>query len=60
MDTQFIGLGEAAKVAIFYITEYITKGDLLMYISLQALEYATKMHNAKYAIDQHQNLNKKD
>ncbi|KAG2738983.1 hypothetical protein P692DRAFT_201849319 [Suillus brevipes Sb2] len=33
-DTQFIGSGEAAKAAVFYITEYITKGN-----------YATKMHN---------------
>lgn len=47
-DTQFIGSGEATKAAVFYITEYITKGDVPMYIGLQALDYATKMHEAKY------------
>ncbi|KAG1763818.1 hypothetical protein EV702DRAFT_1205370 [Suillus placidus] len=45
---QFIGSGEAAKAAVFYITEYITKGDVPMYIGLQALNYAMKMHEAKY------------
>ncbi|KAG1886347.1 uncharacterized protein F5891DRAFT_936416, partial [Suillus fuscotomentosus] len=47
-DTQFIGSGEAAKATVFYITEYITKGDVPLYVGLQALDYATKMHNAKY------------
>ncbi|KAG1851055.1 hypothetical protein DFJ58DRAFT_914589 [Suillus subalutaceus] len=47
-DTQFIGSGEAAKAAVFYITEYITKGDVPMYVGLQALDYATKMHEVKY------------
>jgi hypothetical protein len=47
-DTQFIGSGEAAKAAVFYITEYITKGSLPMYIGIQALEYATKMHEQKF------------
>ncbi|KAG2106626.1 uncharacterized protein F5147DRAFT_653859 [Suillus discolor] len=47
-DTQFIGSGEAAKAAVFYITKYITKGDVPLYIGLQVLDYATKMHEAKY------------
>ncbi|KAG1844565.1 hypothetical protein C8R48DRAFT_750837 [Suillus tomentosus] len=47
-DTQFIGSGEAAKAAVFYITEYITKSSLPMYIGIQALEYATKMHEQKF------------
>ncbi|KAG1856189.1 hypothetical protein C8R48DRAFT_749167 [Suillus tomentosus] len=47
-DTQFIGSGEAAKATVFYITEYITKGDVPLYVGLQALDYATKMHDAKY------------
>ncbi|KAG1793654.1 uncharacterized protein HD556DRAFT_1443442 [Suillus plorans] len=47
-DTQFIGSGEAAKAAVFYITEYITKGNVPMYVGLQALDFATKMHDAKY------------
>ncbi|KAG2158083.1 uncharacterized protein EDB93DRAFT_1238383 [Suillus bovinus] len=47
-DTQFIGSGEAAKAAVFYITEYVTKGSLPMYIGLQALDYATKMHEQKF------------
>ncbi|KAG2136227.1 hypothetical protein BD769DRAFT_1385338 [Suillus cothurnatus] len=47
-DTQFIGSGEAAKAAVFYITEYITKGSLPMYIGIQALEYAMKMHKQKF------------
>lgn len=51
-DTQFIGSGEAVKAAVFYITEYITKGDLPLYVGLQALDYATKMHDAKYAEDE--------
>ncbi|KAG1897034.1 uncharacterized protein F5891DRAFT_957718 [Suillus fuscotomentosus] len=46
-DTQFIGSGEAAKAAVFYITEYIMKGDVPMYVGLQALDFATKMHDAK-------------
>ncbi|KAG1784390.1 uncharacterized protein HD556DRAFT_1435457 [Suillus plorans] len=46
-DSQFIGSGEAAKAAVFYITKYITKGNLPMYTGLQALEYATKMHEQK-------------
>ncbi|KAG1874903.1 hypothetical protein F4604DRAFT_2008883 [Suillus subluteus] len=41
-DTQFIAV-------VFYITEYITKGDVPMYVGLQALDYATKMHETKYA-----------
>ncbi|KAG2108798.1 hypothetical protein BD769DRAFT_1392699 [Suillus cothurnatus] len=47
-DTQFIESGEAVKAAVFYITEYITKGSLPMYIGIQALEYATKMHEQKF------------
>ncbi|KAG2133017.1 hypothetical protein DEU56DRAFT_707191, partial [Suillus clintonianus] len=43
-DSQFIGSGEAAKATVFYTTEYITKSDLPLYVGLQALDYATKMH----------------
>ncbi|KAG1889740.1 uncharacterized protein F5891DRAFT_1131771 [Suillus fuscotomentosus] len=49
---QFIGSGEAAKAAVFYITEYITKGNLPMYTGLQALEYATKMHEQKFEVEE--------
>ncbi|KAG2155408.1 hypothetical protein DEU56DRAFT_867878 [Suillus clintonianus] len=50
-DTQFIGSGEAAKAAVFYITEYITKGNLPMHVGLQALDYATRMHESQHAED---------
>ncbi|KAG2079451.1 uncharacterized protein F5147DRAFT_749549 [Suillus discolor] len=59
-DTQFIGSGEAVKAAVFYITEYITKGDLPLHVALQALEYAPKMHNAKYITDPQVDPQKKD
>ncbi|KAG1797047.1 uncharacterized protein HD556DRAFT_1306744 [Suillus plorans] len=59
-DTQIIGSGEAAKAAVFYITEYITKGDLPMHVALQALEYATKMHDAKYITSSEVDPKKKD
>ncbi|KAG1743515.1 hypothetical protein EDB19DRAFT_1894736 [Suillus lakei] len=60
-DTQFIGSGEAAKAVVFYITKYITKGDLPMYVGLQALDHATKMHDAlKYIKNKHVDHDQKD
>jgi hypothetical protein len=47
-DTQFIGSGEAAKAAVFYIKEYITKANLPMYVGLKALDYSTRMHETKF------------
>ncbi|KAG1781730.1 hypothetical protein EV702DRAFT_1042188 [Suillus placidus] len=46
-DTQFIGSGEAAKATVFYTTKYITKSDLPLHVGLQALDYATKMYEAR-------------
>ncbi|KAG1893083.1 uncharacterized protein F5891DRAFT_1131379 [Suillus fuscotomentosus] len=43
---------DTAKAAVFYITEYITKGNLPMYTGLQALEYATKMHEQKFEVEE--------
>lgn len=47
-DTQFIGSGEAAKAAAFYISEYITKNDLPLHVGLKALDYAIKANETKY------------
>ncbi|KAG1858210.1 hypothetical protein C8R48DRAFT_748736 [Suillus tomentosus] len=59
-DTQFIGSDEGAKAAVFYITKYITKGNLPMYVALQALKYDTKKHDTKYIANPQVDLNKKD
>ncbi|KZO94889.1 hypothetical protein CALVIDRAFT_483665, partial [Calocera viscosa TUFC12733] len=40
MDIQFIGSGEGAKAAIYYITDYITKPSLPTHVGLSALGLA--------------------
>lgn len=42
MDIKIIGLGPAAKVIIYYITNYITKLQLKTHVAYAALELATK------------------
>ncbi|KAG2743632.1 hypothetical protein P692DRAFT_20745521 [Suillus brevipes Sb2] len=59
-DTQFIGSGEAAKATVFYTTEYITKTDLPLHVGLQALDYATKMHDLSTAQLDDMSRDKKD
>ncbi|KAG2744810.1 hypothetical protein P692DRAFT_201841410 [Suillus brevipes Sb2] len=59
-DTQFIGSGEAAKAAVFYITEYITKNNLPMHVGLQALDYATKMHEQHFAASEDDSTERKN
>ncbi|KZT55184.1 hypothetical protein CALCODRAFT_406669, partial [Calocera cornea HHB12733] len=44
MDIQFIGSGEGAKAAIYYITDYITKASLPTHIGLSALGLALQKH----------------
>ncbi|KZV62853.1 hypothetical protein PENSPDRAFT_551691, partial [Peniophora sp. CONT] len=40
MDIKHISSGEAAKALVYYITDYITKGQLPMYVALDALRAA--------------------
>ncbi|KZO92228.1 hypothetical protein CALVIDRAFT_487901, partial [Calocera viscosa TUFC12733] len=49
MDIQFIGSGEGAKAAIYYITDYITKPSLPTHIGLSALGLALQKNNTVIA-----------
>ncbi|KZT61744.1 hypothetical protein CALCODRAFT_427481, partial [Calocera cornea HHB12733] len=40
MDIQYLGSGEEAKAAIYYITDYITKSSLPTHVALNALALA--------------------
>ncbi|KAG1848878.1 hypothetical protein F4604DRAFT_1593737, partial [Suillus subluteus] len=40
MDIKFIGSGPAAKVILYYITDYITKSQLKTHVALAAMETA--------------------
>jgi hypothetical protein len=42
MDIKFIGSGPAAKVIIYYITNYITKSQLKTHIAYAALELSVR------------------
>jgi hypothetical protein len=42
MDIKYIGSGEAAKALVYYVTDYITKENLVTHVGLQALAYAIK------------------
>ncbi|KZT59319.1 hypothetical protein CALCODRAFT_413126, partial [Calocera cornea HHB12733] len=44
MDIQFIGSGEGAKAAIYYITDYITKPSLPTHVGLSAVGLALQKH----------------
>ncbi|KAH9887379.1 hypothetical protein C8Q73DRAFT_610188, partial [Cubamyces lactineus] len=48
MDLKFIGSGEAAKALLYYVTDYITKPSLPMYVGLSALSYAIQRSNEKF------------
>ncbi|KZT57582.1 hypothetical protein CALCODRAFT_508697 [Calocera cornea HHB12733] len=48
MDVQYIGSGEAAKAALYYITDYITKSSLKVHAGLTALIYAIQKNGEKY------------
>ncbi|KAJ7720619.1 hypothetical protein B0H16DRAFT_1335995, partial [Mycena metata] len=48
MDLKYVGSGEAAKALIYYITDYITKGQLSTHVGLVALEYAIKRNSEKF------------
>ena len=49
IDIKFIGSGEVAKALTYYITDYITKASLPTHLGLQALCYAIKSNNTKFA-----------
>ncbi|EGN97737.1 hypothetical protein SERLA73DRAFT_57420 [Serpula lacrymans var. lacrymans S7.3] len=51
MDIKYIGSGQAAKVLVYYVTDYITKTNLQTHVGLGALEYAIKQHDKKYSND---------
>lgn len=42
MDIKFVGLGEAAKAFLYYVTDYITKASLTVHVGMAALSYAVK------------------
>ncbi|KAI0661150.1 hypothetical protein C8Q70DRAFT_895632, partial [Cubamyces menziesii] len=48
MDIKFIGSGEAAKVLLYYVTDYITKPSLPAHVGLAALSYAIQKTNEKF------------
>ncbi|EIM80172.1 uncharacterized protein STEHIDRAFT_68460, partial [Stereum hirsutum FP-91666 SS1] len=48
MDIKYIGSGVAAKAFAFYVTDYITKPGLPLYLALQALSWAVKQNDAKF------------
>ncbi|KAI0359240.1 hypothetical protein OH77DRAFT_1372819, partial [Trametes cingulata] len=48
MDIKFIGSGEAAKALLYYITDYITKPSLPVYVGLGALSYAIQKAGERF------------
>ncbi|KZP00253.1 hypothetical protein CALVIDRAFT_469531, partial [Calocera viscosa TUFC12733] len=48
MDLQYIGSGEGAKAALYYITDYITKPSLKVHAGMSALVYAIQKNREKY------------
>ncbi|KZO91132.1 hypothetical protein CALVIDRAFT_489496, partial [Calocera viscosa TUFC12733] len=48
MDIQYVGSGEEAKAALFYITDYITKPTLRAHVGISALAFAIQKNNEKY------------
>jgi aldehyde:ferredoxin oxidoreductase len=51
MDIKYIGLGQAGKVLVYYVTDYITKNNLAIHVGLGALFYAMKANADKYEGD---------
>ncbi|KZT50273.1 hypothetical protein CALCODRAFT_444849 [Calocera cornea HHB12733] len=56
MDIQYLGSGKASKVAVYYITDYITKPSLKIHAGLSVLVYALGKNRQKFV----QNLNTLD
>lgn len=48
MDIKYIGSGVDAKAFAFYVTDYITKPGLPLYLALQALSWAVKQNGVKF------------
>ena len=48
MDINYIGLGEAAKALVFYVTNYIIKASLATHVGLGALAYAIRQNEMKF------------
>ncbi|EGN92237.1 hypothetical protein SERLA73DRAFT_66091 [Serpula lacrymans var. lacrymans S7.3] len=42
MDIKYIGLGQAAKALVYYVTDYFTKSLLPVNVGFDALRYAVK------------------
>ena len=51
MDIKFIGSGLAAKVLMYYISDYITKNDVNVHIGLQAIRTAIESHTKRFLED---------
>ncbi|KAF9524890.1 hypothetical protein CPB83DRAFT_748463, partial [Crepidotus variabilis] len=47
MEIKFVGSGEAAKVFLYYVTDYITKPSLPVHAGMAALSYALKKLSEK-------------
>jgi hypothetical protein len=50
-DIKFIGLGEAAKALIYYVTDYVTKSTLPTHVGLSALRAAVEKNRKKFDED---------